>query len=161
MGLKEAVKRLEAATCANEVCFICASLDAGERAFRDVLKRYGVNVDALPQDPEEFFCPECGAARIFNVHDADEGLREEWRAFNASSWRNLTARGAPSKDERQKFDELNERDRERLARFYGEHFEEAHEASLAATFAWLDEHEAEVIRALDRPSLAQRRGLAA
>lgn len=161
MNLQTRVGRLEEATCANEVCFLCVWEGVMTRAFSDTLKRHGVDVEAIPLELEEVPCAECGAADFYNLHGVDEEMRDEWRALNASSSRDFAARATFSKDSERKFNELCERDRARCVRLYGAHYDAAHEASRAAMIAWLDEHEPEVRAAWNRPPLVQRRGLAA
>jgi len=161
VGLKETVKRLEAATCADEVCFVCAIVDAGKQAFNGTLKRRGVDVAALPLEQEEESCVECGKPFTYNVSGMDEGLRQEWRAVGAVAEREWAARLPCSKETRQRFDELDERDGVRCVRLYSAHYEEAYEAARAAMEAWVEEHDAQVCAALSRAPLVQRRGFAA
>jgi uncharacterized protein YecT (DUF1311 family) len=161
VGLRETVKRLEAATCANEVCFFCAVIDVGARAFLGTLKRHGVDVDALPLEPDEEPCVECGSLCVSNTHGMDEEMRAEWRALDASLSRDFAARIPYSKDSERRYNELCERDRARRVRLYGTHYDAAHDAAIAAMEAWVEEHDAEVCAALSRAPLVQRRGLAA
>jgi len=161
MGLKETVRRLEAATCANEVCFLCAASDVGGRAFLGTLKRHGVDMDALPVESDEAPCAECGKLCAYNVYGMDEETRAEWRAADAVAARDWAARLPCSKETRRRFDELVKRDGARCVRFYGTHYEAAYEAASVAMEAWVEEHDAEVCAALSRAPLVQRRGLAA
>jgi hypothetical protein len=161
MNLDSRLNKLEAATCADEVCFVRAIVDAGKQAFNGTLKRHGVDVAALPREPDEEPCVECGKPFTYNAYGMDEETRAEVRAVGAVAAREWAARGPCSKETRQRFDELDERDGVRCARLYGAHYEEAYEAAREAMEAWVEEHDAQVCAALSRAPLVQRRGFAA
>jgi hypothetical protein len=159
VGLKEAVKRLEAATCANETCWLCEVTQVMGTAFGDVFKRRGVDVVAVPQDLEEFACGECG--RRDHFHGSAAETRREWRELIEDYNRCLVARTDIPDDLSQRLKDLTDKDDLRLLALYGTAYTEAWEAADEAMWRWFNEHEAEVAAAVSRAPLGQRRGLAA
>ena len=161
MGLKEAVKRLEAATCANETCWLCEATQIMETAFAITLKRHGVDVAALPQDLEELACGECGRRKHINLHGRDAETRREWRQLSEEFNRYLVARTAIPDSLSQRLKELADGDAPRFLALYGAAYTKALEASDEAMRRWFTEHDAESLEALSRAPLVQRRGFAA
>jgi hypothetical protein len=136
-------------------------VSVADGAFSDALKRRGVDVRKLPRENEEQLCGECGAVSLWNAYGMNESDRAAWREMNASMVRVYRMRASQTEAERQKADELHERDAARCLKLYGAHYAEAHDAGQAALIAWVDDHEAEIVAAWQRAPLAVRRGLAA
>ncbi len=141
MGLDERVKRLEAATCANETCWLCEVTQVMGTAFGDVLKRRGANVAPLPQEMEEFACMECGRRCASNVHGMDAGMRRELRQLSEEFSRRFVAQTDIPDDLSQRLKDLTDKDDLRFLALYGTAYTEASEAADEAMRRWFNEHE--------------------
>jgi hypothetical protein len=161
MGLKETVKRLEAATCANETCWLCEVTHVMGTAFDHALKRHGIDCAALPRDLEEFACGECGRRYLENVYGRDADTRRELRELSEDFNPCLVARTAIPDELSRRLKDLMDKDARHALVLYGAAYTEANEAADEAARQWFNEHEAESVAALSRAPLVQRRGLAA